>query len=65
VVVEDPLTIGELVDVLIGSADAAPLRPARVVWIKDAADGQICGNQWLDATGSIPPPDDLLPDDLP
>ncbi len=60
VVVEDPLRVGELVDVLIGSDDVPP-RPARVVWVKDAADGQICGIQLLDTSGSIPPLDDDQP----
>ncbi len=60
VVVEVPLRVGELVDVVVGSAEEAPPRSARVVWVKDAADGQICGLQWLDTSGSIPPPDEPL-----
>jgi len=62
VVVEESLRVGESMEVVIGSdPDAAP-RPARVVWVKEAADGQICGIQLLDTTGSVPPPDDFPPD---
>ena len=64
VVVEESFRVGESMEVIIGSdLDAAP-RPARVVWVKEAADGQICGIQLLDTNGSVPPPDDF-PSDAP
>lgn len=65
VVVEDLLQVGEMVEVRIGSDEATPTRPARIAWLKEAADGQIVGLQLLDTVGSIPPPDEPPADDLP
>lgn len=56
VVVERPLRVQDLVDVVIGDP-ASPPRPGRVAWIKAAPDGQILGIQFLDTSGSIPPDD--------
>lgn len=57
VVIERPLRVEDLVDVVLGDPGAPP-RPGRVAWIKAAPDGQILGLQFLDTTGSIPPLDD-------
>jgi hypothetical protein len=53
VVVEEQVEPGVELDVVIG--DEAPRR-ARVVWVQDEADGQIAGFQFLDGSGSEPPP---------
>lgn len=57
VVIEEPLRVGDLVEVAIGTGEAPP-RPGRIAWIKAAPDGQIAGLQFLDTPGSIPPVDD-------
>ncbi len=54
IIVEDPLTEGDDVDVQVGDENE-PIHPARVVWIKEQADGQIVGVQFLDVEGSVPP----------
>lgn len=55
-IVEDPLQIGGEYEIQVGD-ETAPVRPARVVWVQDEADGQIVGAQFLDGSGSeIPPP---------
>ncbi|MEZ4374222.1 MAG: PilZ domain-containing protein [Polyangiaceae bacterium] len=54
IIVEDPLTEGDEVEVQVGD-EGEPSHPARVVWIKEQADGQIVGVQYLDVEGSIPP----------
>lgn len=54
IIVEDPLSEGDELDVQVGD-DSEPVHPARVVWIKEQADGQIVGVQFLDVEGSIPP----------
>lgn len=48
VVVEDPITVGE--DYLVTVGEREP-RLARVVWLREEADGQIAGMQFADATG--------------
>lgn len=45
VVVEDPISVGAVVDV--GRLGTAP-RLARVVWIQDEPDGQIIGLQFVE-----------------
>ncbi|MCB9585565.1 MAG: PilZ domain-containing protein [Polyangiaceae bacterium] len=54
IIVEDPLAEGDELEVQVGD-EAEPLHPARVVWIKELADGQIVGVQFLDVEGSVPP----------
>ena len=57
IVLEEPVQVGESFDILLG--DAAPqTRAGRVVWVRNAEDGQIVGVQFVD--GSEPPP---LPSD--
>ena len=58
VVVEQVVVAGADYQVAIGDASA---RPARVVWVRDEADGQIAGLQFLDVPdgevpGTLPPP---------
>lgn len=55
VVVEEPLDHTVEYDVLVGDS---PARRGRVAWIRDEADGQILGIQYLDADGELPPPDE-------
>lgn len=54
VIVEDPLAEGDELEVQVGD-EAEAVHPARVVWIKEQADGQIVGVQFLDVEGSVPP----------
>jgi c-di-GMP-binding flagellar brake protein YcgR len=53
VVVEDPVHVGGKYQVIIG--DAAP-RPAKVVWLREEADGQIAGLKFEDVEGAEVPP---------
>lgn len=55
VIVESPVAAGEDYEVAIGEA---PVRPARVVWVREESDGQIVGLQFLDGPegGTVPPP---------
>jgi hypothetical protein len=57
VVLEEPVTLGGEYQVIIGEGAA---RPVRVVWLREEADGQIAGMQFLDVEGeaspSAPPP---------
>lgn len=55
VVVEDALQQGIEYQVVVGDSDNDAARAASVVWVKDAADGQIVGLQYLDTEGSFPP----------
>jgi hypothetical protein len=57
VVIEERLAVGDRVDIRLGGSAIA--RPGRVAWAKVAPDGQILGLQFLDASGSVPPADDL------
>jgi len=55
VVVEDSLELGKEYEISIGEDDQVR-RPCRVVWLRQEADGQIAGVQFLDTnTGTIPP----------
>jgi len=56
-IVEEPLELGATYELVIGDADPPVVRQGRVVWVQDEADGQICGVQFLDTEGSVPPPD--------
>lgn len=61
VVVEEPVAAGEDYQVAIGEAEA---RHARAVWVREEADGQIVGLQFLDVEGpasSMPPPSSAPP----
>ncbi len=55
VVVEDGLQQGAEYEVVVGDSDNDAARTASVVWVKDAADGQIVGLQYVDSEGSSPP----------
>lgn len=58
VVLEDPVVEGQDYDFLMGDADSSA-RKIRVVWLRQQADGEIAGLQFLDVDGSVPgPPDD-------
>ena len=59
IVLEDSIESEVEYSLVFGEEQANP-RPVRVVWIKEEADGQIAGLQFLDAEGTIPPPD--IPD---
>jgi hypothetical protein len=52
VIVEESVTIGVDYAVQIGEGE---FRPARVVWVRDEADGQIAGLQFLDVEGGEVP----------
>lgn len=54
IVLEDPLEAQSNYELLVGD-DRVVARPVRVVWIKEQADGQIAGLQFLDAEGTVPP----------
>ncbi len=54
-VVEDPVSTGSDYE-LVMSDDS--VRTGRVVWVRNEADGQIVGLQFLDIEGSVPPPPD-------
>lgn len=60
VVVEEPVVAG--VDYQVAVGDAATRR-ARAVWVREEADGQIVGLQFLDleGTASGPPPSGSVP----
>lgn len=51
-IVEDPVELGLLYSVAIGEA---PARPARVVWLREEADGQIAGMQFEDVEDAEAP----------
>lgn len=51
VVVEDPVHIGGKYDVQLGEGQP---RPAKVVWIREEADGQIAGLKYEDVEGEVP-----------
>lgn len=55
VIVEEPMVAGVDYQVIIGEAVA---RKARAVWVREEADGQIVGLQFLDVEGAstVPPP---------
>jgi hypothetical protein len=55
VVVEEALQQGAEYEVVVGDSDNDAARTASVVWVKDAADGQIVGLQYVDSEGSSPP----------
>jgi hypothetical protein len=58
IVVEEPLRLNTDYQVVMGDAEADSARSCTVVWVKDAADGQIVGLKYLDTEGSIPPDDE-------
>lgn len=53
VVLEDAVQVGDAFDISIGEEGPRP-RAGRVVWVRNAADGQIVGLQFVD--GDEPPP---------
>jgi hypothetical protein len=55
VVVEETLQQGVEYEVVVGDSNNDAARAASVVWVKQAADGQIVGLQYLDSEGSFPP----------
>jgi hypothetical protein len=58
IVVEEPLRLNTEYQVLVGDGEPDLARGMMVVWVKDAADGQIVGLKYLDTEGSIPPDDE-------
>lgn len=54
IVVEEPLALGTEYEVVVGDGDEQRVRSSTVVWVKEAADGQIVGLKYLDTEGSIP-----------
>jgi hypothetical protein len=58
IVVEEPLRLNGDYQVVMGDSEADLSRGVTVVWVKDAADGQIVGLKYLDTEGSIPPDDE-------
>lgn len=52
VVVEDPIYVGAIYEVTVGDQQA---RTARVVWLREEADGQIAGLKFEDAEGGESP----------
>jgi len=58
VIVDRAVTVGADYTVQIGEAKA---RPARVVWVRDEADGQIAGMQFLDVEGGSVPGSEFPP----
>ena len=61
VVVEEIFEQGEEVHVTLDDTDATTEHHARVAWVRDEADGQIIGVQFLDVEGTIPPPEESNP----
>lgn len=57
-VVDRAVTVGADYSVQIGEG---PARPARVVWVRDEADGQIAGMQFLDVEGGTVPGSEFPP----
>jgi len=60
-VVEQSLELGATYDIAIGDPDSKPIRPGKVVWVQDEADGQICGIKFLDSEEPAPAPPDNPP----
>ena len=58
VVVEDPVHVGGKYMVTVGEAVA---RPAKVVWVREEADGQIAGMKFEDVEGGEVPPSTFPP----
>lgn len=58
VVLEDPVHVGGVYSVTVG--DAAP-RPAKVIWVREEADGQIAGLMFEDIEGGEVPPSTFPP----
>ncbi len=52
VVLEDPVHVGGRYQVAVGEA---PARPAKVIWVREEADGQIAGLQFEDVEGAEVP----------
>lgn len=58
VILEGAVAVGDEFDVLVGSDEEGSPRPGRVVWVRDEADGQIVGLQFLDSSEGPPSPSD-------
>ena len=57
-ILEDKVTLGQKVDVAIGS-DEVVERTGRIVWVQEEPDGVICGVEFTGMSGthkSVPPP---------
>lgn len=59
-VLEEPVRVGEVFDIVVG--DAGEPRAGRVVWVREEADGQIVGLQFLDASQPPPMPSEPAPE---
>lgn len=53
VILEDSVGSGDEYEIAIGDSD---FRRGRIAWVREEADGQIVGIQFLDVEGSVPPP---------
>jgi hypothetical protein len=58
-VLEDPVRIGEVFDLLIGE-NSEP-KAARVVWVHNEPDGQIVGMQFVGSSKPPPSPSEPAP----
>jgi len=58
VIVDQAVTVGADYSVRVGDGNT---RPARVVWVRDEADGQIAGMQFLDVEGGTVPGSEYPP----
>lgn len=60
VIVEDPVALGEVFEITLGSGDDTLVRSGRVVWIQEEPDGMVCGLAFVLAANegpkSVPPP---------
>ena len=59
VVLEEPVRVGEVFDVRLGESSEA--RAGRIVWVRDEADGQIAGVQFVGASQPPETPSDPAP----
>ncbi len=58
-IVEDPVDEGREYELTSLTGDKSTTRRGRVVGIKNQADGQIIGIQYLDVDESVPPPPNI------
>lgn len=58
VVIEDPVHVGGVYLAAVGDTAA---RPAKVIWVREEADGQIAGMKFEDVEGGEVPPSTFPP----
>ncbi|HRG99021.1 MAG TPA: PilZ domain-containing protein [Polyangiaceae bacterium] len=60
VIVEDPVALGEVFEITLGTGDDTLTRSGRVVWIQEEPDGMVCGLAFVLAANegpkTVPPP---------